>query len=447
MKNLFGTLMILLLFVGMGYSQDPAKALKEAQKALTAFNLDQAGNIAKLGEAVTDIEIAVADQGEVGKSFKAWQTRAEIYNAFVRLYTIRKNLGQDVSDLPKVEDPAIKAFAAEQKCLELGTKKWMPKKALEMMFETQKHLSNMGYFANQEESNEIAFTNFNDLLKAHDILKENKKESTLDLESDYKDMVYFTALSAMNYGNHEAAKPLLEKLVAEGTDRGPVYEFLYQIALGKNPDDFKANADAAYTYLAKGREALPDDVSLLFAEINHYLKLNKMDVLLGKLDLAIAKEPDNVSLYTTKGNVYDNLYQTKAKEGDTDKAQEYFDLALETYKQALSKDSEDYIAQYSIGALYFNKAAAMTTEMNELGTSNAELKKYDALKADSDVIFKKALPYFKKAEMINPNDLNTMIAIKEITARLGDYETSNTFKARLEKVQGGEEFKESYYKN
>ena len=56
-----------------------------------------------------------------------------------------------------------------------------------------------------------------------------------------------------------------------------------------------------------------------------------------------------------------------------------------------------------------------------------------------DGLFEQALPYFQKAETRDGNDMNTLIALKEIYARLNDLEKSNGYKARIEALQGGGE--------
>src|SRR5690606_4134777 len=112
-----------------------------------------------------------------------------------------------------------------------------------------------------------------------------------------------------------------------------------------------ADVNAAYQYLKAGREKYPDEVSLLFAEINHFLKIGKLDELINKLKMAIDKEPDNVSLYITMGSVFDKLYQNEFEAGHAEKAAEYFDGALEYYNKTLEKNPKEFGAQYGIGAL------------------------------------------------------------------------------------------------
>ena len=49
-----------------------------------------------------------------------------------------------------------------------------------------------------------------------------------------------------------------------------------------------------------------------------------------------------------------------------------------------------------------------------------------------DAEFKKALPYFLKAEELNPKDMNTMIALKEIYAREGELDKSSKYKEKID---------------
>jgi hypothetical protein len=103
---------------------------------------------------------------------------------------------------------------------------------------------------------------------------------------------------------------------------------------------------------------------------------------------------------------------------------------------------------YATGLLIYNRGAAMSQELVELGNdfSKEGQRKYEALKTKVDAEFEKALPYFQKAEMSDPNDLSTLIALKEMYARNDEYEISNEFKARIEKVQDGEKIEKSYFK-
>jgi tetratricopeptide (TPR) repeat protein len=240
----------------------------------------------------------------------------------------------------------------------------------------------------------------------------------------------------------DAAKTYFDQLYEKKYDKPVIYESLYKITA---TDESKM--EDAYAYLEEGRKLFPDDVSLLFAEINHFLRIGKLDVLITKLETAIEKEPDNVSLYSTLGNVYDNLYQKALKANDEAAAKENFDSAMKYYQQAVDKDADYVDAIYSIGALYYNKAAVMTQDLNKYADdySKEGLKKYEELKKNIFEEFDNALPFFQKAEAINPSDLNTLIALKEIYARKDDLEKSNVFKERIDRIQAGETIEDAYF--
>ncbi|MFM8485974.1 MAG: hypothetical protein ACKOCH_06535, partial [Bacteroidota bacterium] len=204
----------------------------------------------------------------------------------------------------------------------------------------------------------------------------------------------------------------------------------------------------ANVILTEGRKKFPDDTALLFAEINAYLKAGKLSDLTGRLEEAIAKEPTNVSLYVTLGNVYDNLYQGALKDKNDADATKYFNLAKKQYEGAITQNPNYLDANYSLGALYYNKAAVRTQEMNALPEdySSAGLKKMETMRNEVISLFDQALPYFQKAESIDANDVNTLIALNEIYARKDDEVLSPEFKKRLEVVKGGGKNAGSYFK-
>ena len=98
-----------------------------------------------------------------------------------------------------------------------------------------------------------------------------------------------------------------------------------------------------------------------------------------------------------------------------------------------AKDPQNFDATYSIGALYYNKAASMTSELNKLSNdfSAAGTKKIQCHQiGNGRNFFEQGLPFFQKAEELDPNDLNTMIALKEIYARKGKMDKAAEYKAK-----------------
>ena len=156
---------------------------------------------------------------------------------------------------------------------------------------------------------------------------------------------YYTGLAALNAQDMTNAKPIFMALKDAGYMKSAVYEALYKL-------EVENDRAAGLAILEEGREKFPDDVSLLFNEINHYLADGRLNELTGKLEAAIEKEPENVSLYTTLGSIYDNLYQKGLEEGKTEEAQANFDNAYKTYNKALEKDPGFFDAIYSLSLIH-----------------------------------------------------------------------------------------------
>jgi hypothetical protein len=436
MKQLFFLALSFLLMLTTVNAQD----YKDAKKAYNTFTLDPFNNKAKLKDAKDAIDKAMG-AAENQAILDAWVTKGKIYNSIAEQIMQVKSTGLGkLEELPTAEAPAVEAYNAYAKALPLVTKKFETKDIIAGFQTAQGFLDNFGRVAFEEQKYKLAYENFQLLLNSHEELKKNAQKSTLDTEESYNYAMFLTATAALLAEKNDVAKPLLEKLYQAKYDKAAIYESLYTL-------NSAADINAAYTYLDEGRKRYPEEISLLFADINHHLKLGKLDILIDKLKAAIAQEPNNVSLYTVLGSVYDNLYQKAETAGDKAKGDEYFNAALDYYNQAIAKDAKNVDAVYSIGALYYNKAAVTTQKMNALENdySKEGLKKYKEMKEEVFAQFEKALPFFKRAESLDPNDTNTLIALKEIHAKKNELEASKEFKRRLEVIQGGGKNDKPYY--
>jgi len=436
MKKLVLGFLSLLLVAGTLTAQDGKKALKKASNAYRTYNTSPSDNGDKLQEAIAAIETATTAEDTKG-SARAWIVKGDIYKSICSNFQTMSAINPEYKK--EVDNAAVLAFESYMKAEPMAEKR--DAKAVQKgIGEVQGFLVGEGasYYEKQEYAD--AYTAFQYSLNAHDYLLEKGKGSIFADDAAHQDQMYYTGLAALNAQNMDAAKPMFMALKDAGYDKPAVYEALYKLEVEKD-------RAAGLAILEAGRAKFPDDVSLLFNEINHYLADGRLNELVGKLKSAIEKEPDNISLYTTLGSIYDNLYQKALEEKQPEVAKENFDAAFGAYTSALEKDPKFFDAIYSIGALYYNRAAATTKDMNALADdySKAGLKKYDELRKLVLVQFDEALPYFKQAESLNPNDRNTLIALKEIFARKDDLPTSTEFKNRLETVEGGGQNEASYF--
>ncbi len=425
MKKLLIAFMSLFLIVGTMSAQDsPKKMLKKASKNLSKYYQNPAENEAKLTEALDLVKMAF-ETDEAKANPEAWNTKGKIYNELANAEVKASLL--DPNYVVKYPAAAETAYQSFSKGMELGTKKGHKKDALKGLEETIGHLINAAISTYNTKDYASAFNSYKDALDLHDLLTENGGKSPIADDAQKQEYKFYAAVAGY-YGDKKAeATPLFMELAEAGYDHALVYEALFSIKSETKPED-------GLKYLEMGRTKYPDDTGLLFAEINYYLKSGQLEILTDKLKIAIEKEPNNVTVYNTLGNVYDQLYQTEDKAGNADKSKEYFDLAYDYYNQALAIDAKNFDATYSIGALYYNKAASYTDKINELSNdfSAAGTKKYDAMKVEMDGQFAKAKPYFITAEQLNPKDGNALIALKEIYARSNDFEKVAEYKAKIE---------------
>lgn len=532
-KCIFGLLAVFLMAVTV-QAQDAKGLAKDSERALGKFNLDQSANKAELTNAIQFGDQAVEADPNMAR---AWNARGQAYAAVATQIVTDRQLGMGLTEgLPDVSMPAVRAYKSFSKALETAEKRRETKDAVKGLQELMGNLSNKGIFHFEDQEYGKSYACFDALLGAHEKLTELGEESGLK-EEDYNRQLYLTGLAALNANNIEAAETLFQQLYEMKYDDAAIYEALYQIRAEKT------SPEEAYSILEEGKERYPDDISLLFAEINHYLKLGQSEKLIGKLERAIEAEPENATLYSVMGNAYETLYQKaaernagfsgwtksitsksqmvpsisaqnqldkgivkvtikvdgsevassiseggykvaqanidplmKGKEVEyivvcnrcdvtyttndgtqqeevnnsgTESPEFYFNKALSYYDEAQEIDPTNITAIYSAGALYYNRAAQLTQKMLELQDdySKEGIAKYDAMREQVMSEFDNALPYFKKAEMIAPNDMNTLIALKEIYAKKDDLEMSNVFKERLEILQSGGKNEESYFKN
>jgi hypothetical protein len=440
MKKLLilSSLCFFILNAATAQDADAKKALRNAKSALSSFNIGGSTDEVKLQEAIDAIEVAIKDELNTALS-STWALRGDIYNAVVNQHMTSKILDPEHKILD--ENSPIKAYESYKMALEKASKKFESKDALKGLSESTSNLNTLGLTKYDAQDYVGAYASFKAMLEIHELLEKNGEKTVLSNPEDYNNQLYITGLAAMYSENMEAAGNYFLKLRAANFSQPAIFDVLYKLNLESKPTE-------ALAYLTEGREKFPDDLALLFTEINHYLKANQLDILESKLKLAIEKEPNNVSLYYTLGRVYSDASVAKKAAGDLVAAESYFNQSLEQYSAALTKKEDFYEAMYSIGELYYNRAALVSQEMQSItGNTKADNKRYEELKDKMFAEFEKALPYFQNAEKVNPNDINTLVALSEIYARKSDYNTVSEIKARLQKVQEGGKNETSYFSN
>jgi tetratricopeptide (TPR) repeat protein len=182
----------------------------------------------------------------------------------------------------------------------------------------------------------------------------------------------------------------------------------------------KGDTAKAKEIIGEGVKKYPDDKVLMVQELNLYLFSGNPEEAIKKLDEAIAKDPGFTELYIQRGNLYDQIKDTAN--------------ARKSYEMAIAQDPNNFNAYYRLGASYYNRAVDLNNQMNKLDLN--QQKQYDLLKAQRDQLFKQSMPYLERAYELDPKDADTLGALKELYARLGQMDKSNQMKKELEQLKG-----------
>ncbi|OHT45381.1 tetratricopeptide repeat protein [Flavobacterium tructae] len=184
---------------------------------------------------------------------------------------------------------------------------------------------------------------------------------------------------AVKLGTHE--KPKTEAIPSK---RGEVYKNLALILVqkGRSEDAKKAIADA--------RKANPEDSSLILTEANLYLESKDYETYKKLVGEALQKDPNNADLVF-------NLGVISANAKNTVDAEKYYLKAIEINPKYAN-------AYLNLAALKLEAEKPIIDEMNKLGTTAKDMKRYDVLKAQRENVFRGVIPYLKKANELDPKN-------------------------------------------
>lgn len=119
-------------------------------------------------------------------------------------------------------------------------------------------------------------------------------------------------------------------------------------------------------------------------------------------------------------------------EKDTLNAKVHIEAAEEVYKEVLLLDSNNRSANYNLGIIYYNQGVDIVNNMDY----NLDLMELTIIQDEIIVLFRKSLPYMKKAYDLNPTRKETLIGLQGIYFSLNDMPKSELFKKELEMLEG-----------
>jgi len=349
-------------------------ALGQTNKRTSAYNYHRYGKLDLAKEAIDE---CVQDEKTIMDA-KSWFYRGNIY------YDIAMSTDTNFKKLDP--DPLKVAYESYMKAKELDTKGEFTEDINKFTLAVAEGYYNLGVISYNEQDFKGSALNFE---KAFNI---NQSFGRVDTTALYN------AAVAANIGQeYQLAKQYYQQVIVLGYQKPDIYSSLAEIY------KFEGDTAMAVKTVEKGREMFPNDFNLLVSEINIYLATNEKEK--AKEDLLIALEMDktNPSIFFAVGTIYDQL-------GELDKA-------VDAYLKAIELNPGYFEANYNLGALYVNQAADILDKANDLPLD--AVAEYDREKARADEMLGKSLPYLEKSHELMPDDVNTMVSLKEIYTRLG----------------------------
>jgi len=212
---------------------------------------------------------------------------------------------------------------------------------------------------------------------------------------------------AVKIGTHE--KPKTETIPSK---RGEIYKNIALILVqdGKIEEAKKAVADA--------RKANPEDSSLLLTEANLYLETKDFDTYKKLVAEALEKNPNDADLVF-------NLGVLSANAKNPSEAEKHYSRVIEI-------DPKYTNAYINLAALKLEDEKPLIDEMNKLGTSDKDMKRYNVLKTKREDLFKSTIPYLKKAYELDSMNIDVAKTLSNVYHAL---EMNTEYKELKEKIK------------
>ena len=426
--------LIMLFICGTAFSQGGDLLYKGAEKNLSIYKKDST-NTTKLKEARKLIDMTVEDES-VTSDPKVWLLRGNVYNTIAQQrVSASQGFEQKEVVIPELEDASLTAYDAFSKALLISTDKKDIEKTIAGINLSMSLMTTESMLAFKMDKKDLGYELQKGVISAHKTLKLSGNESPFDADNHFDLLRFQTATTAFTLARYDEAKKLYLELDKSEFEEPAIYMALYILEANHTNDD----PEVAYRYLERGLTRFPEDKTLRRQQIEYLMESGDFMKASEKIRLAIKRDPKDASLLSTLGFVYETQMWKAIESEDTASVSNYYNKAIDTYQKAIDIEPADFLLQYSVGALIYNKANEKRKELVDLSDDFSEegMKKYDEVKVEVYSLIDEAIPYFQKAESVNPNDSGTLIALRDLYAIKDDYDMVQEFKSRLENVMSG----------
>ena len=179
--------------------------------------------------------------------------------------------------------------------------------------------------------------------------------------------------------------------------------------------------EKAIAAIEEAKQTSPDDFNLILSEANVYFKMGRRDKYREIIKKALDIEPNNLDLIF-------NLGVFAAEDKDFETAKGYYEKVIEL--------DENYAkAHMNMAALILDQEQGIIDEMNALGSSAADDKKYDKLREKRQQMYKDAVPYLITVLDKEPNNISAAKTLMNIYSAIDDTDNFKAMKAKVEDIE------------
>ena len=404
-------LLTVALCVAASASFAQKKVVNEAQSIAKGSNAD-------FGEARTLIKGAL-ENPETKDDAKTWYVAGFIEDQQFNAERAKQILGQQPNE-PVMYEALYGILPYFQKAYELDqlpnekgkVKPKYTKDIKSILSANHVYLFNGGAYYFDKQEYKKAYDFFNQYVEISE-LPMFAGTQTAEKDSTFMTVQFYAAAAASLAKDSRLAIAALERAKNTPYRQYDVYQYLcYEYGEARTAQD---SVMLEKTF-EEGMQVFPDSAFFLNNLINTYIYSNRNEKALEMLNVAIQKNPNDANLYNVMGRVYETGLKDYAN------AEKNFQIALE-------KDPNLTDALSNIGRIYYNQGVNKLSEANMINDS----KKYQEELSMAKDLFKKALPYYKKAHEAEPEKMDNMIALRGIYYNLNMGQELEAIEAEMNK--------------
>lgn len=180
----------------------------------------------------------------------------------------------------------------------------------------------------------------------------------------------------------------------------------------------QGNDEKAIEAIEAAKAADPDNLALLQAEADVYYRMGDKEKYIELMQKMVKDNPNDPNVYYNLGVAYAELKKNEK--------------AVEYYKKALEIDPEMTNARMNIVVAILAKERSIIDEMNGLGMSKEDNKRYEELQEERKKIYVEAIPYLEEVVEIDPDNTDAIRTLLNIYNQTGEEEKAAELKSNLE---------------